>query len=148
MDREQELMSTAGLQSLGGGAGLGRGGLDRQLRIVPSMHSSRLLCNSHLVVLYCCALLWRLQSIVPSMHASISCCARVTLLCSTVVRYCGDCKSLSPLCMPLSCCARVTLLCSTVVRYCGDCRALSPVCTPLGCCARVNFTIYCCALLW
>lgn len=29
-------MSTAGLQSLGGGAGLGRGGLDRQLRIVPS----------------------------------------------------------------------------------------------------------------
>lgn len=36
VDREQELMSTAGLQSLGGGAGLGRGGLDRQLRIVPS----------------------------------------------------------------------------------------------------------------
>ena len=35
-DREQELMSTAGLQSLGGGAGLGRGGLDRELRIVPS----------------------------------------------------------------------------------------------------------------
>ncbi|KAL0043259.1 hypothetical protein WJX82_006661 [Trebouxia sp. C0006] len=36
VDREQELMSTAGLQSLGGGAGLGRGGLDRELRIVPS----------------------------------------------------------------------------------------------------------------
>ena len=39
VDREQELMSTAGLQSLGGGAGLGRGGLDRQLRIVPSTHA-------------------------------------------------------------------------------------------------------------
>ncbi|DBA65520.1 TPA: hypothetical protein ACH3X2_003176 [Trebouxia sp. C0005] len=36
LGREQELMSTAGLQSLGGGAGLGRGGLDRELRIVPS----------------------------------------------------------------------------------------------------------------
>ena len=36
VDREQELMSTAGLQSLGGGAGLGRGSLDRELRIVPS----------------------------------------------------------------------------------------------------------------
>ena len=36
VDREQELMSTAGLQSLGGGAGLRRGGLDRELRIVPS----------------------------------------------------------------------------------------------------------------
>ncbi len=36
VDREQELMSTAGLQSLGGGAGLGRGGLDRELRIVPN----------------------------------------------------------------------------------------------------------------
>ena len=34
--REQELMSMAGLQSLGGSAGLGRGGLDRELRIVPS----------------------------------------------------------------------------------------------------------------
>ncbi|KAL3132004.1 hypothetical protein ABBQ32_14227 [Trebouxia sp. C0010 RCD-2024] len=40
VDREQELMSTAGLQSLGGGAGLGRGGLDRQLRIVPSRKGS------------------------------------------------------------------------------------------------------------
>ncbi len=39
VDREQELMSTAGLQSLGGGAGLGRGGLDRELRIVPSMQT-------------------------------------------------------------------------------------------------------------
>ena len=29
-------MSTTGLQSLGGGAELGRGGLDRELRIVPS----------------------------------------------------------------------------------------------------------------
>ena len=36
VDREQELMSTAGLQSLGGGVGLGRGGLDRELRIVPN----------------------------------------------------------------------------------------------------------------
>ncbi|KAL0043251.1 hypothetical protein WJX82_003705 [Trebouxia sp. C0006] len=36
VDREQELMSTAGLQSLGGGAGLGQGGLHRELRIVPS----------------------------------------------------------------------------------------------------------------
>lgn len=36
VDREQELMSMAGLQSLGGSAGLGRGGLDRELRIVPS----------------------------------------------------------------------------------------------------------------
>ena len=36
VDREQELMSTAGLQSLGGGAGLGRDGLNRELRIVPS----------------------------------------------------------------------------------------------------------------
>ncbi|DBB13350.1 TPA: hypothetical protein ACH3X3_005085 [Trebouxia sp. C0006] len=33
VDREQELMSTAGLQSLGGGAGLGQGGLHRELRI-------------------------------------------------------------------------------------------------------------------
>ena len=92
VDREQELMSTAGLQSLGGGAGLGRGGLDRQLRIVPSMHvsslfpvcmPSRLLCQSHLVGLYCCALLWQSQSIVPSMHAS-------KLLCKShlVVLYC------------------------------------------------------------
>lgn len=45
VDREQELMSTAGLQSLGGGAGLGRGSLDRELRIVPS---KQLLDNSHL----------------------------------------------------------------------------------------------------
>ena len=44
VDREQELMSTAGLQSLGGGAGLGRGGLDRQLQIVPSTLSSMLSC--------------------------------------------------------------------------------------------------------
>jgi len=29
-------MSTVGLQSLGGGPGLGQGGLDRELRIVPS----------------------------------------------------------------------------------------------------------------
>ncbi|KAL0043201.1 hypothetical protein WJX82_003394 [Trebouxia sp. C0006] len=36
VDREQELMSTAGLQSLGGGPGLGQGGLDRELRIVPT----------------------------------------------------------------------------------------------------------------
>ncbi len=36
VDREQELMSTARLQSLGRGAGLGRAGLDRELRIVPS----------------------------------------------------------------------------------------------------------------
>ncbi len=36
VDRKQELMSTAGLQSQGGGAGLGRGGLDREPRIVPS----------------------------------------------------------------------------------------------------------------
>ena len=38
VDREQELMSTAGLQTIGGGVGLGRGGLDRELRIVPSKH--------------------------------------------------------------------------------------------------------------
>ena len=38
VDREQELMSTAGLQTIGGGGGLGRGGLDRELRIVPSKH--------------------------------------------------------------------------------------------------------------
>ncbi|DBA65508.1 TPA: hypothetical protein ACH3X2_003181 [Trebouxia sp. C0005] len=42
VDREQELMSTAGLQSLGGGAGLGRGGLDRELRIVPKARSGGL----------------------------------------------------------------------------------------------------------
>ena len=38
VDREQELMSTAGLQTIGGGCGLRRGGLDRELRIVPSGH--------------------------------------------------------------------------------------------------------------
>ena len=43
VDREQELMSTAGLQTIGGGGGLGRGGLDRQLRIVPSKRSQKLL---------------------------------------------------------------------------------------------------------
>lgn len=46
VDREQELMSTAGLQSLGGGAGLGRGGLDRQLRIVPSKFNSCKSCTA------------------------------------------------------------------------------------------------------
>ena len=49
VDREQELMSTAGLQTIGGGGGLGRGGLDRQLRIVPSKQSHKLLWQPYVV---------------------------------------------------------------------------------------------------
>jgi hypothetical protein len=42
-DREQEIMGAAGLQSIGGSGGVGRGTLARVLRIVPG-HSKPSLC--------------------------------------------------------------------------------------------------------
>ncbi|KAK9819963.1 hypothetical protein WJX72_004515 [[Myrmecia] bisecta] len=39
VDREQEMMDAAGLRSIGGGAAVGRGGLDRVLRISPGRKS-------------------------------------------------------------------------------------------------------------
>ena len=69
VDREQELMSTAGLQTIGGGGGLGRGGLDRELRIVPSKHNS---CASEQLILVALELSLRRQLILVALDWSLN----------------------------------------------------------------------------